>query len=169
MPAVLTASTSPDVVVLALVVLATLEPGLAPAGAGDGDAELEQPPQGGPLAELGPEDVGAGVRRSRREQRGERPGVRRGVVVEQPDPLGVGPGLPDLLEPEPDGLGVGGGAAGADDTTEGVLEQVGALVLAAGVDRDHAGHRRLLATDPVDDGRQPARPVMADEEGDDGG
>ena len=45
-----------DLVVLALVVLAALEPGLAPAGAGDRDADLEQPAQRGPLAQLGAED-----------------------------------------------------------------------------------------------------------------
>ena len=46
--------------------------------------------------------------------------------MEQPDPLVVAVGVADLLEPEADGLRVGGGAAGADDAAEGVLEQVGA-------------------------------------------
>ena len=103
MPAVLTASTAPDVVVLALVVLAALEAGLAAAGARDGDAELEQPAQRGPLAQLGAEDVGVGVGLGGGEQLLEGAGVGRGVVVEQPDPVGVA----GLLEPEPDGGRVG--------------------------------------------------------------
>ena len=41
---------------LALVVLAPLEPGLPAPGAADRDADLEQPAQRGPLAQLGAED-----------------------------------------------------------------------------------------------------------------
>ena len=63
------------VVVLALVVLAALEARLATAGAREGDAELEQPPQRWPLPQLGPEDLGTRVARSpRRATPPERPG-----------------------------------------------------------------------------------------------
>ena len=85
-----------DLVVLALVVLAALQTGLAVAGAGDGQADLQQAPQRGPLAQLGAEDRGARVLVGGAEQLLE--GVRRGqaVVVEQPHPLPLLGG--DLLE-----------------------------------------------------------------------
>ena len=63
-------------VVLALVVLAALQPGLAAAGAGDRDAELEQPLQRGPLAQLRAEHVGA---RGRRPRRRAAPAAPRGA------------------------------------------------------------------------------------------
>ncbi len=166
MPAVLTASTVAHVVVLALVVLAALEPGLAAAGAGDGDAELEQPPQGRPLAELGAEDVGVGLFVSRREQGFEGARVGGGVVVEDPDPLAVG----GVLEPEldaPRGTTCDPGAVTTEPKAS--AQQVGAVVLAAGVDRDDAVDRGPLARGSLDDGGEPAGAVMADEEGGDRG
>ena len=77
----------PHLGVLPLVVLAALQPGLAPAGPGDGHAELEHRLQRRPLAQHRPEDVGLGVLRGAGEQGQQRLGVRAGVVVQQPDPL----------------------------------------------------------------------------------
>ena len=77
-----------DLVVLALVVLAPLQTGLPAAGGRDGDAELEEPAQRGPLAELGAEDVGVGVSAGG-DQLEQRAGLGVGVVVQHPHPLGV--------------------------------------------------------------------------------
>ena len=102
MPAVLTASTVADVVVLALVVLAALEAGLAAAGAGDGDAELEQPAQRGPLAQLGAEDVGVRVGRRRRRAA---PRARPGSGLASSWSSQTHSASTDLLEAERDGVG----------------------------------------------------------------
>ena len=149
-----------DLVVLALVVLAALEAGLAPSGAGDRDTELEEPLQRGPLPQLGAEHVGVGVLLGGGQQRLERSGVGVGVVVEDPDPLRVA----DLLEPEADGVRERGGAGHPQDAAEGLLEEGGAGVLAAGVDGDHPVDRGVLAAEAVDDGREPPPAVMADEQ-----
>ena len=85
--------------VLALVVLAALQPGLAPAGPGDRDAELEQPLQRGPLAQHRAEHVGVRVVGRAGQQGQQRLGVRAGVVVQHPDPLGVGAELVEVREP----------------------------------------------------------------------
>jgi len=71
-------------------------------------------------------------------------GVGVGVVVQDPDPLGRVTGLGELLEPEPHGLGEGGGAGDTLHRPEGFLEEGGALVLAARVDRDDPGDRDPL-------------------------
>ena len=76
-------------VVLALVVLPALQAGLAVPGAGDGQTDLQQPAQRGPLAQLGAEDRGVRVFVRGRQQLGQRCGGGVAVVVEQPDPLVV--------------------------------------------------------------------------------
>ena len=154
-----------DVVVLSLVELAAFEAGLAATGAADGDAELQKPPQRGPLAQLGSQDVGVRVRLGRRQQRLERPRVRPGVVVEQPHPLAVA----DVLEPERHRVREGGGAVCLDDAAERLSEQLRALVSAGRVDRHHGIHGCPLLTQPFDDGRKPAGTVMADDDGGDRG
>ena len=93
-------------VVLALVVLTALETGLPAAGAADGDADLEQPLERGPLTELGAEEVGLGMRWRRLQQLLQRVGRRVAVVVQQPDPLGGEPVLRQGGRRERDGLGV---------------------------------------------------------------
>ncbi len=149
-----------DVVVLALVVLAALEARLASSGAGDGDAQLEQPPQRWPLPQLGAEDLGAGVLDRCGEQCLERSRIGVRVVVQDPDPLAVA----DVLEAEGDGFRERRGARSGDDGAEGGGEQVDALVPAAGVDGHHAVSPDPLAAYPVDDRGEPAGTVMADEE-----
>ena len=94
--------------VLALVVLAALQPGLAPTGPGDRDAELEQPLQRGPLAQHRAEHVGVGVVGRAGQQGQQRLGVRAGVVVQHPDPLGVGAELVEVREPGAQGGGEAG-------------------------------------------------------------
>jgi hypothetical protein len=153
------------VVVLALVVLAPLEARLAATRARDRDAELQQPAQRGPLAQLRPEDVGVRIGLRGRDQRLQGTRVGRGVVVQQPDPVGV----TDLLEAEPHGLRVRRTAMCGDDRAERLGQQLRAGVTTGGVHGDHPVHRTPLGPDPVDDRRQPPGAVMADEEGDDGG
>ncbi len=154
-----------DLVVLALVVLAALQPGLAATGAGDGDAELEQPAQRGPLAQLRAEDVGVGVGGGGREQRRERARVGVGVVVQDPDPLAGGALQAQPLETELDrGRERRGRRAPGARRRRPALEEVGAVVLAAGVDGDDRVDRGALGAEAVDDGGEPARAVMTDEQ-----
>ena len=75
---------------LALVVLAPLQTGLAPARAGDGEPDLEEATQRGPLAQLGSEDRDTRVLAGGGDELGERGRRRVAVVVQQPDPLVVG-------------------------------------------------------------------------------
>ena len=154
----------PDLVVLSLVVLPALEADLAAAGARDRDAHLEQPSQRRPLAQLRPDDFGLGVVGRGREQGGQRTGVRVGVVVEQPDPLGwVGQrrqsGETQLHSSRERGRG-----RHAHRLTERGRQQVGALVSAPGVHGDDPGQRRGLGPDPVDDRGQPAGAVVTDQQ-----
>ena len=124
---------------LALVVLAALEAGLPAAGAADGDADLEQPAQRGPLAQLGAEHVGGRGVGGDREQLLERVGAGSAVVVEEPDPVVVagrfrqgwrGP----VATASPYELVAG--ASRTAPSREAAAEQGDALVGAAGVDRD---------------------------------
>ena len=151
--------------VLALVVLAPLQPGLAPAGAGDRDAELEQPLQRGPLAQHRAEHVGVGVVGRAGQQGQQRLGVRAGVVVQDPDPLGVRAELVEVREPGAQGAGETGRGRQRDHAVpaEGVREQVGARVLAAGVDGHAVRDRGQLPGQPLEHRREPALPVVADE------
>ena len=133
----------PHLVVLALVVLAALEAGLPAAGAGDRHAQLEQPAQGGPLPELGAEHVGVRVLLGGVQQRRERPRVGVGVVVEDPHPAVIGAVVGAVVTAQPVEAGghrpgERGGAGQLEHLAEGVAQQLGAGVLAAGVDRDHA-------------------------------
>ena len=130
-----------DLVVLALVVLAALEAGLAPTGAGDGDPQLEQTLERRPLTQLGTQHVGVRVLLGRRQERRERVRLGVGVVVEDPHPLAVRTRGAELLEREPDGAGEGGGPGRPQDLSERGLEKVRAAVLAARVDRDDAVDR----------------------------
>ena len=153
------------VVVLALVVLAALQPRLAAAGAGDRHADLEQPPQRRPLAQLRTEHVGLGVGLGLRQQRGQGVGGRVRVVVEDPDPLEV----PGALEAQPDGRGERRRRRCPHDGVgaEGGFEQVGRAVLAAGVDRDDASGPGALGLEAPDHRGQPPGAVMTDDERDD--
>ncbi len=152
--------------VLALVVLAALQPGLAAAGAGDGDAELQQPLQRRPLAQHRAEHVRGGVVGRARQQREQRLGVRAGVVVQQPHPLGVDAAGVEVREAGADGGRVGRRRRLAHDPLLAVRrrEEVGAAVLAAGVDRHGRGDRDQLGGQPVEDRRQPALAVVADQQ-----
>ena len=150
------------VVVLALVVLAALETGLAAAGAADGDADLEQPAQRGPLAELGAERRGVGAVGGDGEQLLERVGGRGAVVVEQPDPVVVaGAGARDAAARRGPRrrTPLSGGASSTAPWRRAPRGAAGGAVGAAGVDGDHpvraaasAGQRRRArpaASDPV--------------------
>ena len=73
---------------LALVLLAAVEAGLAAAAAVDGDADLEQQPAVVPAADLGADDRDATASvLGDPQQLGERVGLGRAVVVQQPEPL----------------------------------------------------------------------------------
>ena len=87
-------------VVLTGIGLAGLEPGLAGAGVRDRQPDLEQPAQRRPLADLGADDRDVVGGRRDVEQAGERAGEHRGVVVEEPDPVGAR----HRLDAETDGL-----------------------------------------------------------------
>ena len=127
-----------DAVVLALVVLAALEARLPAAGAADGDADLEQPPERGPLAQLGAEHVGGGSGGGDREQLLERVGAGSAVVVEEPDPVVVAGRFRQGGEGGGDRVAVRAGGRGVEDRplTKAAAEQGDALVGAAGVDGD---------------------------------
>jgi hypothetical protein len=155
----------PGLGVLALVVLPALEPGLASAGAGDRDAELQQPLQRGPLAQHRAEDVGVRVISGPGQQRQQGLRVRAGIVVEHPHPLGVDA---ELVEVGQAGVQRGRerGARGHPDDTvlaERLRQQHDAVVLAAGVDRDGVRDGRELAGQPLEHRRQPPRAVVADQ------
>ena len=104
-----------DPVVLALVVLAPLQASLSAAGAADRDADLEQPSQGGPLPQLGPEHVGGGGDGRDGEQLLERVGAGGAVVVEEPDPVVVADRVGERREGGADRVPVGGVGGGVDD------------------------------------------------------
>ena len=76
-----------DAVVLALVVLAALQPGLAAAAAGDRDADLEQQPAVAEAAHLGAGHRDPRVAGDLGEQLRQGVGRGRAVVVQQPDPV----------------------------------------------------------------------------------
>ncbi len=158
-----------DLVVLALVVLAALQTGLAVAGAGDGEADLQQALERGPLAQLGAEDRGVGVLVGGPQQLLE--GVRRraAVVVEQPDPLALHLGRPAR------GRGRRPRDSSSSRAARGPTRRAAAR--AAGrrcrpccrCRRRWRGRRGAVwASRPSRTGGQPPRPVMADEEHGDG-
>ncbi|MFC6342847.1 FAD-dependent oxidoreductase, partial [Nocardioides hankookensis] len=67
------------------------------------------------------------------------------------------------------GIASAGGAGRAEDVAEGTFDQVGAAVLAAGVDADDRRERGPLGPEAVDDGGQPSFAVVTDEQSSDGG
>src|SRR5690606_38224783 len=97
-------------------------------------------------------------------------GIGCGVVVQEPDPLVLlrlqrG----QVVQGQPHRGGEGGGAADLDDrgVGEGLADQPGGAVLAAGVDGDAAVEGAALTPDTAQDPREPPLPVMADEDGGD--
>ena len=89
--------------------------------------------------------------------------MRAGVVVQHPEPLGVGTEFVEVREPGAQGGGETGRGRHRDHgvTAEGVREQVGTRVLAAGVDRHTVRDRGQLAGQPVEDRGEPALAVVA--------
>ena len=130
-----------DAVVLALVVLASLEPGDATAGAGDRDAGLEEQAAVVPAEDLGTEDGHARVVVGGLEQPLEAVRVRGAVVVQEPHP-GDGVGRERLVR-----AGAEVVEPGADRLAEadGVVEAEGAL----GTERAVRSRSGLASTDPV--------------------
>ena len=153
---------------LALVVLAALQAGLAVTGAGDGQADLEEAAQRGPLAQLRAEDRGPRVLARGGEQLGQGRRLGVAVVVEQPDPLVVVDGGRQV-----EAVAHGGGVAGrardhVDDQavgrfTEGRAHERDAVVAARGVDGHDAVDREGLPGQTSENCWEPTRPVMADE------
>ncbi len=76
-----------DLVVLALVLLAAVQPGPAAAAVGDGDADFEELLAVVPAAQLGADDRGVPVGVDDAQHRGERVRLGGAVVVQQPEPL----------------------------------------------------------------------------------
>lgn len=76
-----------DLVVLTLVLFAPVQPGPAAPAVGDGDADLQKLLAVVPAAQLGTDDRGVRVGVDDAQQFGERVGLGRAVVVEQPQPL----------------------------------------------------------------------------------
>ncbi len=167
----------PQAVVLALVVLAALQAGLATAGAADRDADLEQAAQRGPLPELGAQEVDRRALLRDGEQLLERVGGGGAVVVQQPDPL-VARRRPGVVGVDRGSGGREGGEGEGDRGAEGagrrrgqdrvvpepVPEQLRALVRAAGVHGDHLVGGPGLAGQSVEHRRQPARSLVADQQ-----
>lgn len=171
-------------VVLALVVLAALEAGPAPAVAGHGDAHLEQLPPVVPAVDLRSDDgdllvrMLLGVLLGGQQQLAEAVGGRGAVVVQQPDPLDRRGGLVAelvvadrlrVLQSEGDGRAVAGRALALEHRlgTERGTQLVDRAVAGAGVHGDDALGRALLAEQRLEHGGQPALPVVGDEDGGD--
>lgn len=72
---------------LALVLLAAVEAGPAASAVGDGDADLQELAAVVPAAQLGADDRGVPVVVDDAQHLGERVGLGRAVVVEEPEPL----------------------------------------------------------------------------------
>jgi hypothetical protein len=91
--------------------------------------------------------------------------VRAGVVVQHPDPLGVGAELVEVGQTGAERVREVRRRRGRDHAlaAERLGQQVRTAVLAAGVDSDPVGDRRELAGQPLEHGRQPPRPVVADQ------
>ena len=138
------------------------------ARAGDGEADLQQALERGPLPQLGTEDRCLGLLVGGPQQLLER--VRGGpaVVVEQPDPLALH--LGHRVQGVGDGLGIARRAGQLEHglVVQEAAEQVGAAVLARRVDGDGAVDGAGLGLQALEDRRQPPGPVMADEEHCDG-
>ncbi|MDQ0748902.1 hypothetical protein QF034_003133 [Streptomyces africanus] len=194
----------PDVVVLALVLLAAVQAGPAAAGVGDADADLQQLPPVVPAAELGADDGHVLAAQlvlvvHDAQQLGQGVGLRGTVVVQQPQPLDrlsvrelgqvvrvVAPGAGDrvpaagplqirqLLGSEDrggaaallDGLAEAGAAGEVQHAVgaEGVGDQLGGVVRAAGVGAHRVLDGSLLAEQPGERVGQPAGAVVGDED-----
>jgi hypothetical protein len=155
----------PRAVVLALVVLAPLEAGHPVAGGVGGQTDLGQHPGVVPVDRLRAEKRcgrgGLGVL----EQPLEGVAVRGAVVVQQPDP-----GRPRChREGRRDSRAVPGGVGQGHDGAVGRAQVQDAVVAAAGVRADDPVGRDGLHGESREDLRQPARPVVADEDGGDAG
>ncbi len=152
-------------VVLSLVVLAPLQAGLAPAGPRDGHADLEQPAQVRPLAQLRTEERRLGVRLGGSDEVLQRVGRGRAVVVEEPDQLVRLAG--DGLEPGTDRVGVPGASRQREDrgVSERLPEETCGVVGRPGVDREDAAWGVRLLRQAAEDERQPAATVVAHHEG----
>ena len=155
----------PDRIVLALVVLAALESGLPHSGTGDRHAELEQPPEGGPFPELGADHVGGRVGLGRSEQLLETT-LRRGGLsswrIQTHSPGNGGSSssprrtaaakmarlrdLDDVLNAQP------GPQQGKRLASRAALDGADPVGLAG------------LLPQTVEDRRQPARPIVADQQ-----
>ena len=153
-------------VVLTLVVLAALQAGLPAAGAAHRDADLEQPTQRGPLAQLRAEDVGGGVGGRGGEELLEGVGGGPAVVVQQPQPLVVGAGRGEGVEPGEDRRTEGRALREAQHRLEAEApgQDVVRGVDAARVDREHAVGPHRLGLQTVEHSGQPASTVVADQE-----
>ena len=142
----------PGRIVLALVVLALLQPGLPTAAAGHRQSDLEQLPLIPPAADLGPDDCDIWPADGVFEEAAQGVRRRRAVVMEQPDPFDLL--VPARLRrcagtrrletslnrgPEPCRRGQRNHRAAA----EGPFEQARGCVPTAGVDRDQAVRRTL--------------------------
>ena len=145
----------PVAVVLALVDLPRLDPGQAPPGPVGGDARLPHHAAVGQVHQLRAEDRHRPAAAGHGEQLVEGVEGRLAVVVQQPDPLGRGPGVTrgsrrpagrGVLQGAGDGGAVTGVRLHAEDRA--LAEQLGqhrtAAVLAAGVHPDDALHRTGL-------------------------
>ena len=155
-----------DLVVLALVVLAALQTGLAPAGAGDRDAELEQA-----LAARATRAAwGRGRRRRGRPRRRPaapraRPGSGFASSCRIQTHSGASPVGGELLETERDGGGEGGRSGGPQHLAEGVARAGRGCRPCCRCRRATTRSTGVrCAAESLDDGGEPALPVVADQQ-----
>ena len=157
-----------DPVVLALVVLAALEAGLAAAGAADRDADLEQPAQRGPLAELGAEDVGRrGGRRRRRAAARARRGrgrCRRGAARPTRPGRRAGERRRARRGPRRRTRWSRGASSTAPSPSALAQQRRARRRCCRCRPRRTRSGGRVWSAQPVEDGRQPAGAVVADEQ-----
>jgi hypothetical protein len=167
-------------VLLALVDLARLDPGEAPARPVGGDAGLAQHPAVVEVPELRAQHRDGPAAAGRPEQLLERVGGRLAVVVQQPDPLHrrflVGRGFRDrparrrMLQRAGDGLAVAGLRLHAEHRvrSEQLRQRRSAAVPAAGVHADRAVHGMCLLMHRLHQARQkPGTVVCYHHSGDD--
>jgi hypothetical protein len=148
-----------DPIVLTLVVFAALQTSFSAAGTGHRYAYFKKSAQRWPLPQFGPHDVDIRIAGDVGQQRSQGTRIRGGIVMQDPDPIGI----LGCLDAHGHRRGKGGRAGGRNHGlgSPGRAEQLSAVVLAAGVDGNHPVGGYSLGSQPVDDLGQPPRTIMA--------
>ena len=162
-----------EAVALTLVLLLLVEAGLTPARPGDRDANLEQCAPVVPAADLGSDNTDGRILTSRLQQVPEGAGGWCRIIVEQPEPLvGAGRGVVriELIDTELQGCAVTDVAGSLDVLlVEVLVEDPRGGIVAARVHDNEPIDRPPLRVDGGESPREPAGPIVTDEDGADPG